>query len=69
VDKAAKQAMQRRGIKLTYIAYRDIRAAAQAYLTPELIAETVEKVRTVPEFRALVEPRKPRRTVQQISNL
>jgi hypothetical protein len=60
--------MWARGVKLFTIPYRDIRAAAQQYLTPELIADTLEKVRTTPELQALITP-KPRRQRRRRANL
>ena len=65
--KAAKRAMQARGIKVSYIARCDMVAAARDYLTPELIAATAVRVLTTPALATLVEPRKPRASLTSLA--
>jgi hypothetical protein len=67
--KAVKAQLRARGVRLSYISARDIRACADAYLAQhqqKLIAEAMETVRLVPQLRTLYEreQRKLRRNQQ-----
>ena len=55
--KAIRRQFQAAGLKLTYVKYSDIVAAANEYARehPELIAEAIEAVRNVPQLRTLAE--------------
>jgi hypothetical protein len=56
--KAIKQELQAKGLRLSYISVRDIRAFADAYLAEhrtELIEQAMETVRLVPQLRTLYE--------------
>jgi hypothetical protein len=65
-----RDALKRAGTKVQYVAHRTIVEAAQRHLQehPELVVRCAFRVLEIPALRRLVEPRKRRRTVQQISN-